>query len=198
MYSPPGVVANTGTASGPLALLVSVNVSGAEAKPTSWLPKLSDPGVSVNPGTPVPVSVAVSVMPADSTFSVALSAPSRLGVNTTVIVAVRPGRHRAAAVRRDVEVRGVRPGKHHRRHLRREARIVRPGKGLRRAGVRPPPPARSPASSGASDGCPPSSVSSNSMYSSSFSCGVIAALVLHSSGEDLASSNCCCSPHGTR
>ena len=71
-------------------MLVSVNVSGAEAKPTSWLPKLSDPGVSVNPGTPVPVSVAVSVMPADSTFSVALSAPSRLGVNTTVIVQFVP------------------------------------------------------------------------------------------------------------
>jgi hypothetical protein len=30
------------------------------------------------------------VFPADSTFSVALSAPSRLGVNTTVIVQLAP------------------------------------------------------------------------------------------------------------
>ena len=38
---------------------------------------------------------------------------------------------------------------------------------------------------GRSEGCPPSSVSSNSMYSSSFSCAVIGADVLHSLGKIL-------------
>jgi hypothetical protein len=54
------------------------------------LPKLRDVGEIEKPGVPVPVSVAVSVLPDEATVSVPARAPSAVGVNTTVIWQLAP------------------------------------------------------------------------------------------------------------
>ena len=76
-------------------LLVSVTDFAALVVPTSWLPKLSDVGLSVTPGagvTPVPLSATLCGLPPASSLmlTLALRPPFAEGVNVTLSVQFAP------------------------------------------------------------------------------------------------------------
>jgi hypothetical protein len=158
--------------------LVRVSVCVAIA-PISRLPKLSDDAEIVNPGIPVPVSEAVRVLADETTVSVPVRAPSADGVNTTLIWQLAPPGTEAQLFEATLKSPLA------------EAKVICEAKlellvQVKAMGAVVKPTGSDPKSCvvGASDGCPPSSVSSKSMYSSSFSCGVIDPVV-HSLGKDV-------------
>src|SRR5665213_1005462 len=150
-----------------LARLVRVRVCVADA-PTSRLPKLSELPEKEYPGVPVPVSAAVSVLPEETTESVPVRAPSAVGVNVTPMVQLVP----AATAPQLLETMLKSPvavadfTELAKLELLVQVKVLT---GLVKLTAWEP----KSCVRGTSEGWPPSSVSSKSMYSRSFSWGVI-------------------------